>query len=134
VHAASAVFDSVLQPFNQPFNQATKQLNHLVLRMQDLSNMMWALATLGISPDPAWLQQHLREVGRRQAQRSLLPQHLANIGWALAKLSHRPDRDWLARYQEDVLGALPGFKPQEISNVLWALAVLNCKAEQVGWG
>jgi hypothetical protein len=95
--------------------------------------MLWALATLGISPDPAWLQQHLREVGRRQAQRTLLPQHLANVGWALAKLSHRPDRDWLARYQEDVLSLLPQFKPQEISNVLWALAVLNCKAEKVGW-
>jgi hypothetical protein len=96
--------------------------------------MLWALATLGLSPDPAWLQQHLREVGRRQAQRTLLPQHLANVGWALAKLSHRPDRDWLARYQEDVLAVLPQFKPQEISNVLWALAVLNCKAEKVGKG
>jgi hypothetical protein len=107
---------------------------HLLHRcLQDLSNMLWALATLGLSPDPAWLQQHLREVGRRQAQRTLLPQHLANVGWALAKLSHRPDRDWLARYQEDVLASLPQFKPQEISNVLWALAVLNCKAEKVGW-
>lgn len=98
--------------------------------------MLWALASLGTAPDPAWLQQHLREVSRRQAQRQLLPQHLANLGWALAKLGHRPDRGWLAKYQEDVFTALPELKPQEMSNVLWALAVLNCKAERVsgsGW-
>lgn len=59
--------------------------------------MLWALASLGITPEPAWLQQLLQEVSRRQAQKQLSPQHLANLGWALAKLGHRPDRDWSAR-------------------------------------
>lgn len=27
---------------------------------QDLSNMLWGLASLGISPDPAWLQQYMQ--------------------------------------------------------------------------
>jgi hypothetical protein len=54
--------------------------------------MLWALGSLGLTPDPAWLQQALHEATRRQYQKQLLPQHLANIGWALAKLGHRPDR------------------------------------------
>lgn len=93
--------------------------------------MLWALGSLGVTPEPAWLAQALHEAGRRQAQRQLLPQHLANIAWGLAKLGSRPDRAWLSRFQEDVFGALPAMKPQELTNVLWALAVLNCKAEQV---
>ena len=66
--------------------------------VQDLSNMLWALASLGVSPEPAWLQQLLQEVTRRQIQKQLLPQHMANLGWALAKLGHRPDRDWVSRW------------------------------------
>jgi len=57
--------------------------------LQDLSNMLWGLASLSITPDPAWLQQHMQEVLRRQLQKQLEPQHCGNIGWALAKMGHR---------------------------------------------
>lgn len=57
--------------------------------LQDLSNMLWALASLGITPEPAWLQQHMQEVHRRQLQKQVAPQHYGNIGWALAKMGHR---------------------------------------------
>lgn len=51
--------------------------------------MLWACAVLNVSPDPAWLQQHMQEVSKRQLQKTLEPQHYGNIGWALAKLGHR---------------------------------------------
>jgi hypothetical protein len=56
---------------------------------QDLSNMLWALASLNITPEPAWLQQHMQQVHRRQLQKLVVPQHYGNIGWALAKMGHR---------------------------------------------
>jgi hypothetical protein len=128
---------------------------------QDLSNDLWALASLGLTPDPAWLEKHLWEVARRQQQKQLLPQHYANLAHALAKLGHRcvclcdmlvlhcmpatdlvacadacpsacrPERTWAVQYQADVLSLLPQFKPQELSCVLWAMAQLNVKAEEV---
>lgn len=51
--------------------------------------MLWSLASLGLTPEPAWLQKHLWEVSRRQLQKQVLPQHYANVGAALAKLGHR---------------------------------------------
>jgi hypothetical protein len=51
--------------------------------------MLWSLASLGSTPDPAWLAQAMQEVQRRQLQKQLEPQHYGNIGWALAKMGHR---------------------------------------------
>lgn len=51
--------------------------------------MLWGLASLSITPDPAWLQQHMQEVLKRQLQKQVEPQHCGNIGWALAKMGHR---------------------------------------------
>lgn len=51
--------------------------------------MLWSLASLGSTPDPAWLAQCMQEVQRRQLQKQMEPQHYGNIGWALAKMGHR---------------------------------------------
>jgi hypothetical protein len=51
--------------------------------------MLWSLASLGRTPEPAWLQQCMQEVHRRQLQKAVQPQHYGNIGWALAKMGYR---------------------------------------------
>lgn len=51
--------------------------------------MLWSLASLGSTPDPAWLAQCMQEVQRRLLQKQMEPQHYGNIGWALAKMGHR---------------------------------------------
>jgi hypothetical protein len=92
--------------------------------------MLWALASLGSPPEPAWLEQQLRMVSNRQAHGNPLPQHLASQGWALARLGHRPGGEWLAGYQRQLLAALPRLQPRELASALWALASLNSRPEQ----
>jgi hypothetical protein len=90
---------------------------------QNLSNTLWALATLGRTGDGAFVSA-LLEAARSQLG-SFNPQDLANTLWALATLGRTGDGAFVSALLEAARRQLGSFKPQALANTLWALATLG---------
>lgn len=56
--------------------------------MQNLSNVLWSLATLQHNPGPAFLDACAASALPRMQQ--FTPQHLANCAWSCARLAYNP--------------------------------------------
>jgi very-short-patch-repair endonuclease len=90
---------------------------------QELSNALWALATLGRAGDGAFVSALLEAVLPQLG--SFNPQALANTLWALATLGRTGDGAFVSALLEAVLPQLGSFNPQDLANTLWALATLG---------
>ena len=56
---------------------------------QDLANLTWGIAQMGIRPPQGWCQ-HLADVLARRSGAELQGGHLAIAVWALGKMEYRP--------------------------------------------
>ena len=92
---------------------------------QEVANLMWALATLGMDPGA-----ELATVMSRRAVESageFKPQEVANLMWALATLGVDPGAELATAMSRRAVASAGEFKPQEVANLMWALAVLSCE-------
>ncbi|KAG2491559.1 hypothetical protein HYH03_010128 [Edaphochlamys debaryana] len=123
-------------------------------RPQDVSMVLWALATLGARPSPAWLSRLVRSGLAPARLRGFSAQALSNSAWALATLGYgggdcSPDGGspaasmgggaeersargsaparvaWLGPVLEASAPLLPVMYVQELVNLLWAAARLR---------
>ncbi|KXZ49467.1 hypothetical protein GPECTOR_21g693 [Gonium pectorale] len=90
---------------------------------QALSNSLYALAVLGISPPRAWMASWLSAAASQLPLAD--PQHIANMLWALAKVEYHPGEDWVLAALRAAALKMPAFTTQGICNALWALAKLG---------
>ncbi|KAL6756404.1 hypothetical protein V8C86DRAFT_3136640 [Haematococcus lacustris] len=102
---------------------------------QAVSNLTWALATIGLQPGPPYLAAASRRM--LASLGSWPPQHLANTLWALATLGHvdmgfmQQVADHLVQRIDADPDFLPSFKPQHVSNILWAYGTLECPCHEL---
>jgi len=92
-------------------------------RAQDVSNMLWAYATMGRKPG-AVLMRELE--GRAEALVGTFnAQDVANIMWAYATMGREPEAG-IMRELEGRAEALAGtFNAQDVANTLWAYAAMG---------
>ena len=89
---------------------------------QNVANLMWALATLGVEPGA-----ELVTVMSRRAVASageFKPQNVSNLMWALATLGVEPGADLAMAMSRQAVAIAGEFTPQDVSNLLWTLAVI----------
>jgi len=90
---------------------------------QNLSNTLWALATLGWHCDDSILTKLVTAMVQRSS--TVKPQALSNTLWALATLGWHRDDSTLTKLVTAMVQRISTAKPQELSNTLWALAALG---------
>jgi hypothetical protein len=90
---------------------------------QTISNLMWALATAGVSPDAALVQAMSAEAVRKA--RVFKPQNIVNLMWAFAKLDVVPDAELVEVMSSEAVSKCNDFLPQHIVNLLWSFATLG---------
>jgi hypothetical protein len=93
---------------------------------QSVSNVLWALATLGQRPSAAWLNKLLQHL-ERHAVKEMTAQGVSVTLWALAALGVVPQASCTAALLSAAAQHMqsPSFTPQAASNTIWALAVLE---------
>ena len=87
---------------------------------QNLANIAWAFATVGVRADA--LYAAIAEAAVRGGLGGFKPQELSNTAWAFATAGVRADALYAAIAEAAVRGGLGGFKPQDLSNTAWAFA------------
>jgi very-short-patch-repair endonuclease/precorrin-6B methylase 2 len=87
---------------------------------QNIANLLWALATSGVSPNAALVQAMSSEAVAKA--KAFNPQDIANLLWALATLGVSPSAALVQAMSSEAVAKAKAFKPQEIANLLWALA------------
>ena len=103
----------------KPTNSADCKLS--AFTPQALSNMAWALATLGYK-DNEFLHKLLKDAESKLS--AFNPQDLANTIWALATFGYE-DKDFVKKLIEAAEPKLSAFNPQELANIIWALAIFG---------
>ncbi|KAJ1487970.1 hypothetical protein T484DRAFT_1940176 [Baffinella frigidus] len=93
----------------------------------DISNVLWALATMGIKPGPGLLEAMQRRA--TATENDFKPQGVANVLWALATMGITADARLLEAMQGRATATAGDFKPQGVANVLWALATMGITAD-----
>lgn len=91
--------------------------------MQDISNTLWAYATLRHYPG-----SELLDGAAKQAVSTIQrfkPQEVANTLWSYATLGHDPQNLLLDAMAGQMAERIQHFRPQAISNSLWAYAKLG---------
>eukprot|EP00984_Skeletonema_dohrnii_P010908 scaffold4291_cov76-Skeletonema_dohrnii-CCMP3373.AAC.4 len=113
------------------FDDGSDLLDHIAIQAalrsaefneQELSNMMWAYATVG-KPHALLFEAMGDQVVAYEHLGEFKPQALANTVWAYAKagISHPNLFEKIANYIVS-FGNLARFKSQDISNIVWAYA------------
>ncbi|KAJ1473534.1 hypothetical protein T484DRAFT_1972783 [Baffinella frigidus] len=98
---------------------------------QDISNFMWALATMDVKPDASLLEAMQ---GRARATAGdFKPQEVTNLMWALATMGiENPDAGLVKMMQRRARMTAGDFKPQEVTNLMWALATMGIENPDAG--
>jgi hypothetical protein len=89
-----------------------------------LTNVLWALASLGHHPGAELLDQ-IAARATLFLPLSTTPQQVANLTWAYAKLAHDPGPAFLLAAEAATVRQLAWLSPQELANVLWGFATLG---------
>ncbi|KAL3784108.1 hypothetical protein HJC23_012740 [Cyclotella cryptica] len=118
---ANPTYDSGITLFDNIASEAIKQIDKY--NGQDVSNMVWAFATLSIQHSELF-----KAVGDTVVHTNLKrfqPQDFSNIVWSFATLHE--DHPLMFQSVGDEIAALDlrGFKPQELSNTVWSFATVN---------
>ncbi|GLI64662.1 hypothetical protein VaNZ11_007990, partial [Volvox africanus] len=96
-----------------------------VLSLQDISMVLWSLASLEPSPPPLeWIHRLTTQLPVSLFD-SFPPQALSNSLWALARLGYQPPAVWLGAVAGASERRLESFTTPELVNLLWAFAVLR---------
>jgi predicted small integral membrane protein len=94
---------------------------------QDVANTVWALATMGVTPEAGLLRAMQ---GRATAVAGEFnPQEVANTVWALATMGVTPEAGLLRAMQGRATALAGEFKPQAVANTVWALATMGVTPE-----
>eukprot|EP00927_Polykrikos_kofoidii_P073760 TRINITY_DN69784_c0_g1_i1.p1 TRINITY_DN69784_c0_g1~~TRINITY_DN69784_c0_g1_i1.p1 ORF type:complete len:403 (+),score=57.10 TRINITY_DN69784_c0_g1_i1:58-1209(+) len=110
-----------------------RNLQKRALDVRQLTNTVWAVATLPVGPsrqmvvgtrgEGVFLRSAMAEIGR--CADTLNHQDVANCLWAMATLQAYNDHV-VTRIATSRAAMRPeGFKPQELANSLWALAICD---------
>eukprot|EP00798_Chlamydomonas_sp_ICE-L_P010780 gene10780-17799_t len=99
----------------------------MAFRWRELSNILWALATLHRHPGYAWVELALDVTVNKLTFWRSDPQSLSNSAWALARLGVTPDKNWMARFRAAVLDRAYKRKllPQHLSTILYSVSVMD---------
>ncbi|KAJ1488554.1 hypothetical protein T484DRAFT_1782771 [Baffinella frigidus] len=95
---------------------------------QAVSNVLWALATMGERADRELLEA--MQTRAKETAGEFKPQEVANLMWALATMGEKPDRELLEAMQNRATATAGEFIPQTVSNLLWSLATMGEKADR----
>ncbi|KAG2431570.1 hypothetical protein HXX76_009584 [Chlamydomonas incerta] len=98
------------------------QLHRYSFRAQSLGIILWALADLGYSPPPGWLQPWLRRAA--ELEHDFRAQNLVSLLRALATWREAPDGAASAALRRCALRLLPSMPPRELQLAASALARL----------
>jgi len=123
------VFDGGSDLFDHIATHAVE--NSAEFNPQDISNMVWAYATVN-KPHPALFTAMGDQVVDFQNLSEFWPQALKDTVWAYATagISHPKLCEKVANHIV-LLDTLHQFKPQELSNTLWAYATAGISHQQV---
>jgi hypothetical protein len=93
-----------------------------------VSNLVWALGTLGLDPGPeGWgiVDRRVPLAFRAEDPPGAFnAQNVANTWWGFAKLRRAPRGDGAAALSRATVAVSDAFKPQELANAMWARAHL----------
>jgi hypothetical protein len=91
---------------------------------QELLTLLYALAKLGHSPAPSWLDAAFAALGTAAEEGRLGARELSTCLWAAAVLGHWPRVPFLARWMAASAAQMPHASAYDVSQSLWAMAVL----------
>ena len=94
-----------------------------MLKPQDISNLLWAMATSSIEPGKELCFKVLHQA--LKVAEKFEPQDISCLLWALAKLRIAPEEKLIEEMSKQAIVVSGTFKAQEVANFLWALATLN---------
>jgi len=97
------------------------------LNPQDISNIMWAFATLELEAEPLKELVSLLAAQALSVHRDFNPQSISNTLWAFATLGLQPGSNLVSAMTARAVMMQYDFNPQAIGNTLWALATLGLK-------
>lgn len=89
------------------------------LEARQLANICWACATLGLKPEPQWLERI------SQQMIYLKPQHFSIMLWSLAASCQHPGNEWMQQLLSASMTALPACQPEHLATLMWSLATLG---------
>jgi hypothetical protein len=116
---AKSLLDELINAARQSVSKFTSQ---------GLSNILWALATLGIKD--RIFHDFANDIEKRNLT-SFKPQDFANILWAFATLGIKDEKLFQEFANEIEKRNKTSFTPQAIANILWAFAILNIKDKRL---
>ncbi|KAL4458727.1 hypothetical protein ABPG75_013592 [Micractinium tetrahymenae] len=90
---------------------------------QELSNLLWAMATMGFYPGASTVDAITRAAG--SAADRMKPQEIANTCWAWATMRHFPGAATMDTMLAHADAQLDRFKSQELGMLCWAVAKLG---------
>ncbi|KAL4426696.1 hypothetical protein ABPG77_004752 [Micractinium sp. CCAP 211/92] len=90
---------------------------------QELSNLLWAMATMAFYPGASTVDSISRAAGA--AAERMKPQEIANTCWAWATMRHFPGAATLDAVLAHAEAQLDRFKSQELGMLTWAVAKLG---------
>jgi hypothetical protein len=100
--------------------------------VQELSNLLWALARLRHIPPDLWMDACWAESAA--ALGGAEPRHLAVSLWALVEMGQAPPDEWLEPFLEAAGAGLPQQSAQGLAMLAWSLAQLGLAARLPdGW-
>ena len=102
------------------------------MNSQNLSNIWWSFATLGMVV-PAQTHDALQSATIRLAP-VMPPQEVANIWWAFATLALVVSAQTHDALQSATVRLAPAMAPQSVANILWALGVQTQLERELGDG
>jgi hypothetical protein len=92
---------------------------------QDISNTLWAFATMGAKPGESVMGQLERRAEVISGE--FTPQDIANTLWAFATMGTKPGERVMGQLERRVEAISGEFNSQDISNTLWAFATMGAK-------
>lgn len=93
------------------------------MNTQDVANMMWAFAHMGVRPSANFVAAVTRRIVD-EIHAECKSQEIANILWGFSTMSLKPSSALVDKLSKRAVAVAHDFKAQEISNLLWALAGL----------
>ena len=122
-HRCSALLQAIIGHPGFKKLRALAGTQLFLCKAQQLANIIWAFATLDVTPEPAFMEALAEEAVRKHL--GFNPQNVANMLWAFAKLDYMPACPLVPTLAKEALKKLPEFVSQNVSNMLWAFARFN---------
>jgi hypothetical protein len=94
------------------------------------SGILWAAASLEVSPPGDWLQSWLQVTQQQLAQHRCGDQDVSNALWSIVKLGVQPSTAWYEAAMDASGAVLAAAGSQELSVMLWSWAKLGVRPQQ----